>query len=153
MIISGGYRRAASHFHSRMQIFPNFCLFLALLKYCLSLPPATYPPALRMILGCSTSLHPNQTQKKHIQEDKPIPENNLGDGGGGETCLKAKNYSRLGFSPHFEMMLRNKPQQVKISPEKTQGFHLNECSLLLFFKGLIKRVENLKYFHLGVRSN
>lgn len=53
-----------------------------------------------------------------------------------KTFLKAKNYSRLGFSPHFAMMLRNKPQQVKISPEKTQGFHLNECSIVVVFKGI-----------------
>lgn len=64
------------------------------------------------------------------QELKPGPrKQSLGRGE--KNLFKSQKLFQVGwfFSPHFEMMLRNKPQQVKISPEKTQGFHLNECSI------------------------
>lgn len=146
LIISGDYRRAASHFHSRMQSFAYFWHFL-------SDAPSHIPPNSQDGFGMLhiTSSQSNPKKARSKRQTNPRKQS----WGGEKTCSKAKNYSRLGFFPsHFEVMLRNKPQQVKISPEKTQGSleWMQHC-LLLFLKGLIKWVENLKYFHLGVKSN
>lgn len=120
------------------RFFSNFCLFLALFKCCLSLPPATYPLSSQDDFGMLHITSPQSNPKKaHSRRQTNPRKQSLGRGE--KTCLKAKNYSRLGgfFPPILRWCSEINLSRWKSPRRKLKASTwMNAALLVVVFKGI-----------------